>query len=190
MLLDEPTTHLDLDGVKALTTAFKNFPGTVCFISHDLFFIQEIADHIAEVKGGSVKIYPGGLEYYLHKKAMNEAEARELNKKETQKKQQVQEPKGKAQEEYELLKEARRQNDQAKKRLNEIRETLKKLEQETKDLETESYVKARMLNKFYETRDQEKSKEFSQRLTDIQTRQREIEAMIKKLTVERDQINK
>jgi len=68
MLLDEPTTHLDIDGVRALTTAFKKYTGTICFISHDLFFIKEIADCIVDVSGGKIKIYPGGLEYYLGKK--------------------------------------------------------------------------------------------------------------------------
>ena len=43
LLLDEPTTHLDMDGVKALTLAFKKYTGTLCFISHDLYFIKEIA---------------------------------------------------------------------------------------------------------------------------------------------------
>jgi len=67
MLLDEPTTHLDLDGVKALTNAFKAFEGTVCFISHDLYFVNEIADSIVDIQKGNLKTYPGGLEYYLHK---------------------------------------------------------------------------------------------------------------------------
>jgi len=68
MLLDEPTTHLDIDGVRALTTAFKKYDGTICFVSHDLFFIKEIADCIVDVNEGVIKIYPGGLDYYLDKK--------------------------------------------------------------------------------------------------------------------------
>ena len=44
----------------------------MCFISHDLFFVKEIADHIVEIEGGSLKTYPGGLDYYLDKKACGE----------------------------------------------------------------------------------------------------------------------
>ncbi|MDZ4242187.1 MAG: ABC-F family ATP-binding cassette domain-containing protein, partial [Candidatus Omnitrophota bacterium] len=60
MLLDEPTTHLDIDGVGALCKAFRQYEGTLCFISHDLFFVKEIANAIVEVDQGTLKSYPGG----------------------------------------------------------------------------------------------------------------------------------
>ena len=50
--LDEPTTHLDIDGVEALTSCFQKYEGTLCFISHDLFFVKNIANHIVEVMPG------------------------------------------------------------------------------------------------------------------------------------------
>ena len=67
--LDEPTTHLDIDGVEALTSCFQKYEGTLCFISHDLFFVKNIANHIVEVMPGELKNYHGGLDYYLEKKA-------------------------------------------------------------------------------------------------------------------------
>ena len=67
--LDEPTTHLDIDGVEALTSCFQKYKGTLCFISHDLFFVKNIANHIVEIMPGELKNYHGGLDYYLEKKA-------------------------------------------------------------------------------------------------------------------------
>ena len=67
--LDEPTTHLDIDGVEALTSCFQKYEGTLCFISHDLFFVKNIANHIVEVIPGELKNYHGSLDYYLEKKA-------------------------------------------------------------------------------------------------------------------------
>jgi ATP-binding cassette subfamily F protein 3 len=75
ILLDEPTTHLDIHGVEALTKAFRKYKGTLCFISHDLFFIKEIANHIVEVQPGDVKHYHGGMDYFLDKKSGREASA-------------------------------------------------------------------------------------------------------------------
>src|SRR5207302_3435969 len=54
MLLDEPTTHLDMASVEALIQALKNFEGTLCFISHDVYFIRQLANHILHVKNGRV----------------------------------------------------------------------------------------------------------------------------------------
>lgn len=193
MLLDEPTTHLDLDGVRALTTAFKEYHGTMCFISHDLFFIKEVADQIIEVSDGKIRTYMGGLEYYLHKKSLDAEAAKENQKKDGGKgnpRLSNGQTKGPQSEEYETLKEARRQHQQAKRRLSEIRTELRNLEQETKELDTENYVKARMLNSLYESRDGGKIKEFNQRLKDIQSRQRDIAAEIKELVDERDRISR
>ena len=186
MLLDEPTTHLDLDGVKALTEAFKKYEGTVCFISHDLFFIQEIADCVVEVEGGLLKTYPGGLTYYLDKKAQKEGaikEERQLQKDQKREEKKAKEKKDKN--EDPLLSELHERHQEGLQRIAEIKNELKKLEKETKDLETETYVKSRMLSKFYQEKDKEKIKEFGGRLKWIQNRLREIETAIRALKEER-----
>lgn len=193
MLLDEPTTHLDLDGVKALTSAFKKYTGTICFISHDLFFIREVADHIIEINNGQVKHYMGGLQYYLDKKAGIVSEVKKEKKKKVADRQDKQPKKEKekgAKKEKEALKEMRRQHKAAKNRLAQIKKEIEERKKEAKELETESYVKARMLNKLYESKDSDKIKEFSQRLKDIQSRQRDIEKEIKDLQYERDKVSK
>jgi len=193
MLLDEPTTHLDIDGVKALTTAFKKYSGTVCFISHDLYFIKEIADGIVDVNAGQVKTYPGGLDYYLGKKreaesGLKEAEQRAQKDQRSAKK----DKKGNhpADPQKAILAELNAQHRQALKRLSQIKSDLSKLENEQKELEMESYVKSRHLAKAFDKRDPEILKEYGRRLKDIQTRQREIETTIHQLKIERDRINK
>lgn len=189
ILLDEPTTHLDIDGVEALTRAFSRYTGTLCFISHDLFFVKEIADHIVEVNAGTLKIYPGRLDYYLDKKQGLEQEAR-LAQKATRSEGQGREKKKTAQAlEYEKMKEARSQHQQALKRLEEIRARIRELEQESKELEKESYVKARVMANSY-GKDPAVIREYGKRLKDIPVLLRQNESEIKSLTAEKNRMTK
>ena len=68
MLLDEPTTHLDMDSVEALLAALAGFEGTLVFISHDLHFINTLADHVVHIDSGKVTTYPGRFDLYLWRK--------------------------------------------------------------------------------------------------------------------------
>ena len=54
LLLDEPTTHLDMASVDVLLEALKKFEGAICFISHDVYFIRQLGDHVIHVKSGKV----------------------------------------------------------------------------------------------------------------------------------------
>ncbi|MCC6231761.1 MAG: ABC-F family ATP-binding cassette domain-containing protein [Verrucomicrobiales bacterium] len=67
ILMDEPTTHLDLASVDALIEALQQYAGTLIFISHDVHFIRSIANHVVHVKSGRLSHYPGGYDYYLDK---------------------------------------------------------------------------------------------------------------------------
>ncbi|MHB1306502.1 MAG: ABC-F family ATP-binding cassette domain-containing protein [Limisphaerales bacterium] len=69
LLMDEPTTHLDLASVDALLYALQQFKGTLVFISHDVYFIRELANHVVHVQDGRLTAYPGGYQYYLDKTA-------------------------------------------------------------------------------------------------------------------------
>jgi ATP-binding cassette subfamily F protein 3 len=73
LLMDEPTTHLDLSSVEALLGALQKFSGTIIFISHDVYFIKQLANHVVHVSGGQLVHYPGGYDYYLHKTAATSA---------------------------------------------------------------------------------------------------------------------
>jgi ATP-binding cassette subfamily F protein 3 len=75
LLMDEPTTHLDMASVDALIEALKGFEGTLGFISHDLYFINALADHVLHVEHGKVTFYPGNYEYFQHRQARQAEEA-------------------------------------------------------------------------------------------------------------------
>jgi ATP-binding cassette subfamily F protein 3 len=67
LLMDEPTTHLDMASIDALVGALKQFKGTLVFISHDVYFIRALSGHVVHVNAGQLTHYPGGYQYYLDK---------------------------------------------------------------------------------------------------------------------------
>jgi ATP-binding cassette subfamily F protein 3 len=71
LLMDEPTTHLDLASVDALVDALMPYEGTLIFISHDVHFIRELSNHVVRVEAGQLRHFPGGYQYYLDKTAQS-----------------------------------------------------------------------------------------------------------------------
>ncbi len=69
LLLDEPTTHLDLDGRRLLQDALRKYKGTVLLVSHDIDFVRATATSILEITRDGINQYPGGYDYYCEKKA-------------------------------------------------------------------------------------------------------------------------
>ena len=67
LLLDEPTTHLDMPSIDALISALKRYTGTVVFVSHDVHFIRAIAEHTIQIQAGTTTNYAGDYDYYLRK---------------------------------------------------------------------------------------------------------------------------
>ncbi len=67
LLLDEPTTHLDVNGREALESALKAYKGAICVVSHDVTFVRNIAEHIIAIDDTGVTRYPGGYDYYQEK---------------------------------------------------------------------------------------------------------------------------
>jgi ATP-binding cassette subfamily F protein 3 len=65
LLLDEPTNHLDLRAKDVLLGALMEYTGTVVFVSHDRYFIDNLATRVFEIGDGKVEIYPGNYEDYL-----------------------------------------------------------------------------------------------------------------------------
>ncbi|HMX45088.1 MAG TPA: ATP-binding cassette domain-containing protein, partial [Candidatus Obscuribacter sp.] len=68
LILDEPTNHLDIPAKETLEAALKKFDGTVVVVSHDRYFIQEVANKIVEIKDGQLVLYHGNYHYYLERK--------------------------------------------------------------------------------------------------------------------------
>jgi ATP-binding cassette subfamily F protein 3 len=75
LLMDEPTTHLDMASIDALAYALDQFQGTLIFISHDVYFIRALANHVVHVNAGKLTPYPGGYQYYLDKTKAQSARA-------------------------------------------------------------------------------------------------------------------
>ncbi len=68
LILDEPTNHMDIVGKETLEQMLAAFSGTVLFVSHDRYFIRQIATGVLEFEGGDVVQYPYAYEDYLHEK--------------------------------------------------------------------------------------------------------------------------
>ncbi len=80
LLLDEPTTHLDIAAREALQQVLRNYRGTVCLVSHDVEFVRNVADTIIAMLPGGIRKYFGNYDYYLEKTAAEPSAALPENK--------------------------------------------------------------------------------------------------------------
>lgn len=67
LLMDEPTTHLDMASIDALIAALTEYTGTLLFISHDVYFIRALATRVLHINAGRLTPYAGDYDYYLEK---------------------------------------------------------------------------------------------------------------------------
>jgi ATP-binding cassette subfamily F protein 3 len=72
LILDEPTNHLDLDSKEVLEGALIDYPGTILFVSHDRYFINNIANRVFELSREGITEYLGDYDYYIDKKTEQE----------------------------------------------------------------------------------------------------------------------
>jgi ATP-binding cassette subfamily F protein 3 len=75
LLMDEPTTHLDMASIDALVYALSQFEGTLIFISHDVYFIRALGNLVVHVNAGKLTHYAGDYQYYLDKTKATSARA-------------------------------------------------------------------------------------------------------------------
>jgi len=68
LILDEPTNHMDIQAKENLESAFRAYTGTILFVSHDRYFIRQVADAVLIFENQSVMYYPFGYEHYLERK--------------------------------------------------------------------------------------------------------------------------
>jgi ATP-binding cassette subfamily F protein 3 len=71
LLMDEPTTHLDILTVESLILALEKYEGTLVFISHDIHLIRKLANKVLQVRNGQVIPFLGGYDYYLEKSGLS-----------------------------------------------------------------------------------------------------------------------
>jgi ATP-binding cassette, subfamily F, member 3 len=67
LVMDEPTTHLDMRSIEALILALSQYEGTLVFVSHDVHFIRSIATSVIHVQPGQIRFYPGSYDYFVEK---------------------------------------------------------------------------------------------------------------------------
>ncbi|MDD5519022.1 MAG: ABC-F family ATP-binding cassette domain-containing protein [Candidatus Omnitrophica bacterium] len=179
LLLDEPTTHLDVDAVEALVGALTDYEGTLAFISHDIYFVRSVANVVYEVKEGRIRKFPGSFDYYLEKKDTAEMLIERPRQRIDPQKQKLEQDRLKAKEEEKLRKE----EEKKRKSINvSIRESITKLEKKKEKFQLESYAKARALSdpKIYR-RDDDMARDYGRRLKEIEKDISGIDIQIKAL---------
>lgn len=72
LVLDEPTNHMDIQAKETLESAFRAYQGTILFVSHDRYFIRQVADAILIFENQSVMYYPFGYEHYVERRGKQE----------------------------------------------------------------------------------------------------------------------
>ncbi|MFH1318805.1 MAG: ATP-binding cassette domain-containing protein [Candidatus Omnitrophota bacterium] len=164
LLLDEPTTHLDVDAVEALIKALKEFQGTLVFISHDIHFVRSVANTVYEVKGG-VRKFPGTFDYYFDKKDTEPRVMKEhkLAKSKEDKREDVKPLSKEDKENY---------NDEVAAKIRKLRARIEKLK-------NEKYATARVLSNPRHSR--ETVKEYEKKLEKLDNKVKTTENKIKEL---------
>jgi ATP-binding cassette, subfamily F, member 3 len=178
LLLDEPTTHLDVDAVDALVKALTGYEGTIVFISHDIHFVRSVANVVYEVKDARVRRFPGNFDYYFEKKDQALAAVSEPKVKARMDRDKKEQDKIIAKE---AEKNAREQERNRKNHNAGIRLKINKLQGEKEKLELESYAKSRALSNPHIFRDEETAASYGRRLKEIDKLTQDLDAGIKEL---------
>ncbi|WP_025730078.1 ABC-F family ATP-binding cassette domain-containing protein [Atopobacter phocae] len=140
LLMDEPTNHLDLDSKEVLEDALENFEGTLLFVSHDRYFINQIATAILEIENDTSTLYLGDYDYYLEKKeemlAIQEATA-QLEQPNRLEQAPIEEPMKEAKAHYTNQKERQKEWRQLSRQIERAETTIDTLEQRIDAIHTE-----------------------------------------------------
>ncbi len=137
LLLDEPTNHLDIHSKDILLEALQRYTGTIVFVSHDRYFLNELAQKVVEVRAGNLYLYLGNYEYYLEKKAQENGEsipAFHRSNRPVDPAQQAKEERIRARE---AVKALERQERKRQRRLEELEQLITAKEEEIRQLEEE-----------------------------------------------------
>ena len=135
LLMDEPTNHLDIEAKEVLEQALDNYDGTLLFVSHDRYFINELANKIISVRDGHAKIYNGNYSYYLDEKAKQAAAVQEAEAEQTESTTSANQNKGKLS--YQEQKARDSQKRKLERAVSEAEARIEKLEAEEQEIQTE-----------------------------------------------------
>ncbi len=81
LLLDEPTNHLDMDAIAWLEEFLINFENTVIVVSHDIYFLNKVCTHIADIDYGKMQLYAGNYDFWYESSQLMIRQMKEANKK-------------------------------------------------------------------------------------------------------------
>ena len=135
LLMDEPTNHLDIEAKEVLEQALDNYDGTLLFVSHDRYFINELANKIISVRDGYAKIYNGNYSYYLDEKAKQAAAVQEAKAEQTESTTSANQNKGKLS--YQEQKARDSQKRKLERAVSDAEARIEKLEAEEQEIQTE-----------------------------------------------------
>lgn len=135
LLMDEPTNHLDIEAKEVLEQALDTYDGTLLFVSHDRYFINELANKIISVRDGHAKIYNGNYSYYLDEKAKQAAAVQEAEAEQTESTTSANQNKGKLS--YQEQKARDSQKRKLERAVSEAEARIEKLEAEEQEIQTE-----------------------------------------------------
>ncbi|WP_304676415.1 ABC-F family ATP-binding cassette domain-containing protein [uncultured Lactobacillus sp.] len=135
LLMDEPTNHLDIEAKEVLEQALDNYDGTLLFVSHDRYFINELANKIISVRDGHAKIYNGNYSYYLDEKAKQAAAVQEAKAEQTESATSANQNKGKLS--YQEQKARDSQKRKLERAVSDAEARIEKLETEEQEIQTE-----------------------------------------------------
>lgn len=135
LLMDEPTNHLDIEAKEVLEQALDTYDGTLLFVSHDRYFINESANKIISVRDGHAKIYNGNYSYYLDEKAKQAAAVQEAEAEQTESTTSANQNKGKLS--YQEQKARDSQKRKLERAVSEAEARIEKLEAEEQEIQTE-----------------------------------------------------
>lgn len=124
LILDEPTNHLDIDSREVLENAINEFNGTVLFVSHDRYFINQVATDVLDMHKDGIKHYAGNYDDFLAEQAKREAAATPAS----------QQPQSQA---VSKGKQSYQQSKEQQKARRKLQRQVDKLEQQMADLEKE-----------------------------------------------------
>ena len=133
LLLDEPTNHLDIVSKDVLENALNNFPGTVCYVSHDRYFINKTATRILDLTENRLLNYIGNYDYYIEKREAVEEAANLTNTEQAEKPADVSESK----KEWIDNKTALAQKKKVKNALNKCEKEISEIEDKLQDVDEE-----------------------------------------------------
>ncbi|HBC4132732.1 TPA: ABC-F family ATP-binding cassette domain-containing protein [Staphylococcus aureus] len=125
LILDEPTNHLDIDSKEMLEQALQHFEGTILFVSHDRYFINQLANKVFDLTIDGGKMYLGDYQYYIEK--VEEAEALKAHQEEQSVNVQAHE-KSMEQSSYHNQKEQRREQRKLERQISECENEIETLE--------------------------------------------------------------